>query len=280
MHPRLFIGSSVEGLDIGYAAQENLDRDAEVTVWPQGIFSPSRTTLQDLLDACRQFDFSLFVLHPDDVLTIRGRRKQAVRDNVIFELGMFISALGAERCFILAPLGSDNLRIPTDLLGLNLVTFDAGRQDANLPAALGPACNQLRRAIRRLGLRHPPAERRRASPNERKPLSPFEAVLSKLPGESLAFVREISDNHLTEIQYQEALTRPVLGDAVRALRSVRILVPLVGYGGRGRKETVYWFPPDDSDAIRKAAASLPDPAEEAEDAIEEGLEEIGYSLRH
>jgi len=49
------------------------------------------------------------------------------------------------------PRGQEDLRLPTDLLGLTPVLFDVNRTDQNLIAALGPACNQIRRGIRQLG---------------------------------------------------------------------------------------------------------------------------------
>ncbi len=49
MKNRLFIGSSKESLDIAYATQQNLSNDAEITVWTQGVFELSASTLDSLI---------------------------------------------------------------------------------------------------------------------------------------------------------------------------------------------------------------------------------------
>lgn len=150
--PKVFIGSSVEGLDVAYAVQENLEHDAEVTVWSQGVFEPAQTTLETLEKELGTFDFALFVFTPDDVVRIRGHQLGAVRDNVLFELGLAIGKLGRERAFILMPREEKPTRLPTDLLGVTPATYNPNRTDENFLAALGPACNQLKRTIKRLGL--------------------------------------------------------------------------------------------------------------------------------
>ncbi len=144
MKPRLFIGSSVEGLKIAYALQDNLNFDADVTVWTQDIFKLSSNALDDLIEALSVHDFAVFVFQPDDITRIRNAKFKTVRDNVIFELGLFIGQLGKRRVFFLVPENSPNFHFPTDLAGVNPGTYDPGRADGNLKAALGRFCNQVR----------------------------------------------------------------------------------------------------------------------------------------
>lgn len=149
--PRMFIASSVEHLDLAYAVQEGLEHDVEATVWSQGVFQLSRTAMASLIDQLDESDFGLFVLAPDDVTAIRDAKKNTVRDNVVFELGLFIGRLGTDRCFLIVPRGVEDLHLPTDLTGITPATFDPDRQDGNVVAALGPACNRIRKSIAKYG---------------------------------------------------------------------------------------------------------------------------------
>ena len=144
--PALFIGSSVEGLPVAYAIQENLEFDCEPTVWPQGVFQPTSAALADLYARSRQAEFAAFVFTPDDVVQLRGQSLPTVRDNVIFELGFFMGHLGPERTFIV--YSRDNSpTLPSDLAGITVATF-AERADGNMDAAVGPASIQIRDAMR------------------------------------------------------------------------------------------------------------------------------------
>nr|WP_315239662.1 nucleotide-binding protein [uncultured Albidiferax sp.] len=147
--PALFIGSSTEGLGTAYAIQQALEYDAEPTVWSQGLFQPSQSVLSELVKNLSSFKFAAFVFSPDDTVKLRGTEFLSVRDNVIFELGLFMGALGPSRCFYLIPRNTGSLHLPSDLAGINALTYNASRSDGNLLAALGPACNEIRNAIKR-----------------------------------------------------------------------------------------------------------------------------------
>ncbi len=148
MKPRIFIGSSVESLDIANNIQELLEHESNPTVWTQGIFDLSNTALEDLIKALGSFDYAIFIFKPEDVSTIRNKNYNTVRDNVIFELGLFIGKLGKDKVFFVAPKNSKDLHLPSDLAGITYGTYNAERDDSNLLAALGPFCNQIRRKIK------------------------------------------------------------------------------------------------------------------------------------
>lgn len=154
MKPRAFIASSVEHVDLAYAVQEGLEYDVESTVWSQGVFLPSRSTMASIIDQLDEADFAIFIMAPDDMTNMRTQTVSTVRDNVIFELGLFAGRLGHERCFMVVPRGNDDLHLPTDLIGLTPAAYDADRQDQNMVAALGPACNRIRKSMKQLGRLH------------------------------------------------------------------------------------------------------------------------------
>lgn len=146
--PRVFIASSVEGIAIAEALQQLLDYDAEVRVWHQGAFSSHmRTTIEDLVRISNEHEYGVFVASPDDISLVRGSADEKARDNVIFELGLFVGALGRDRCFIVAPRGSQ-LVLPTDLAGISPLDFDPDRSDGDLVPALGPTATKIKKVIK------------------------------------------------------------------------------------------------------------------------------------
>jgi Predicted nucleotide-binding protein containing TIR-like domain len=100
--------------------------------------------LDDLLKATRDFDFAIFVFAPDDLVRIRDKQFLTVRDNVVFELDLFIQKLGKDRSFIIGQKDSQDFHLLSDLIGVTTATFTPKE---NLQAALGPACNQIRTSI-------------------------------------------------------------------------------------------------------------------------------------
>lgn len=144
--PKVFIGSSSEALDYAYGVQENLMESTFPTVWKQGVFKPSQSNLESLVKAMDDFEFGIFIFSPDDISIIRDTRNLSVRDNVIFELGLFIGRLGRDKCFIITPTDDKDIHFPTDILGFNPLKYD--EKHPNITASLGVACSKINKSIK------------------------------------------------------------------------------------------------------------------------------------
>lgn len=147
--PKVFIASSVEGINIAYTLQKLMERDVECTIWDQGVFSPSSFTLLDILNILKKVDYGIFIFTFDDFAVMRDTKKYVVRDNVILELGIFLGHLGNERCFIVQPRGIENVHLPTDLLGIETIYYSNDREDNNLEGALGTVKHSIIKSVKK-----------------------------------------------------------------------------------------------------------------------------------
>src|SRR4051794_7252336 len=101
VRPSIFVGSSSESLQAATALQSLLDQNCEVELWNQGVFRLSHVYLESLVGALSKFDFAVIVLGADDLTISRGSKRMSARDNVIFELGLFMGGLGRDRTFFI-----------------------------------------------------------------------------------------------------------------------------------------------------------------------------------
>jgi predicted nucleotide-binding protein len=149
--PRLFVACSKERLPIAEHIQAAMRFvHADVVLWTNNVFVPGHGTLEDLLREVDAADFAVVIAHPDDVVLARDELSMAPRDNVVFELGMAMGALGRERALILRPMG--DVRLPSDLLGVTTIQYQDGPA-ATLASRVGPAVTDIKDAVARLGCR-------------------------------------------------------------------------------------------------------------------------------
>lgn len=150
--PVLFIGSSNESWPIVECFKELLKSDeVEVADWrAKNVFLPSQHAMESLLNTVNRSDFALFVFGPDDKTESRSVSYDAVRDNVVFEMGLFIGRLGRERVYMTKQRGMD-LKIPSDLFGIEPIQFERNIKNA-LMDDLRPAADRLMCEIQREGV--------------------------------------------------------------------------------------------------------------------------------
>lgn len=151
--PRVFIICSAEALPIAKAIRVGLDHDAAVVIWSDDkIFAPGAYPIEGLEEQVNQSDFGIALCEPDDLVLSRDVPSTAPRDNVIFELGFFMSRLGRHRTLLLLPR-LQNIKLPSDFKGLTPITYSKGASSKDLPVALGPTIDKIAGLMKDLGVR-------------------------------------------------------------------------------------------------------------------------------
>lgn len=149
--PKLFIMSSSEALKIAEGLRAGLGHDVFSTVWTDGVFFAGGYPLEALEKQVNESDFAVAIAEPDDITESRGLRAPTVRDNVLFELGLFMGKLTRYRTILVHPKIKD-LKLPSDLQGLTVIPYEAG-DDATILARIAPVCDKVRVLVKDLGVR-------------------------------------------------------------------------------------------------------------------------------
>ena len=126
---KIFIASSSRTLVLAEKLRDQLDNVfCQATLWSEESRASSGSTIIEMLEVVpRQHDFAVIFLAKDDVLTSGDRQNLKARDNCVFEAGLFMSAIGRKRCFLVNSVSQSDL--PSDLGGIISITFE---EPANL----------------------------------------------------------------------------------------------------------------------------------------------------
>lgn len=139
--PSIFIASSTNGLSVAEAVKSNFEKTADVDIWTENIFALNKSNLDTLINRSSFYDFAIFVLTPDDKATIKEKEQLIPRDNVLFEFGLFLGSIGPSRAFCIA---EESVYILSDFSGITRAIY---KTRSNLVAAVGDACNQIKREM-------------------------------------------------------------------------------------------------------------------------------------
>jgi hypothetical protein len=127
-----------------------------VTVWDEAPeFEMGESILSGLIKVGEGYDFALLVFGQDDSTMMSDVAITTVRDNVIFELGLFMGHMGTGRAIWLNARGAKSPHLLSDLQGIIHLEFDEPEvTDAKAIAeSLAEIRGKVHRQINSLGLR-------------------------------------------------------------------------------------------------------------------------------
>lgn len=134
MKPRIFIGSSSEGLNVAERVKFFFSESYDCFLWTDDIFKNNESFLETLLKSASLFDFAFLIFSADDMELVRDNIFDAPRDNVLFEYGLFLGRVGVDRAYIIA---EKDVKIPTDMLGITYTRYDTENKVATDTLEIG-----------------------------------------------------------------------------------------------------------------------------------------------
>ena len=149
--PKIFVGSSTDGLEYAEAVQRIINSkklNYDVDIWIDVFGKDNSTNIEVLETALKTYEYSIFIFSPDDTIKLSNtdEEKKIPRDNVIFEYGLFMGKNGRPNTFFIVPENWKDLRILSDIEGLNRFSYT---ENENKDSAVRPKCTDILKAIQK-----------------------------------------------------------------------------------------------------------------------------------
>jgi len=132
------------------------DRNFRPLVWDEGLLQQNESIFDGLLRLSTEVEYGVFIWGASDVTigstVTSGQPIPAARDNVVFETGLFLGALGKEKTFMVVDR-SMPIKIPSDFDGIMRTYYDGSALGTYDRPAVRKACDEIESTIRQ---RHVP----------------------------------------------------------------------------------------------------------------------------
>ncbi len=167
--PQIIILSSSEGYQIANVIRMLISDKPDLQclgvvcdLWKEVFAGENMVSALDVLEkAYRKYNFAIVLFTQDDLTESRGEEKPSPRDNLVFELGLSVSALGRERTLLLIEGGK--IKIPSDLHGVMPEKFDLPPKKVDtrlhdpdeLRQRLGAVCSKIAMKIQGIDWNRP-----------------------------------------------------------------------------------------------------------------------------
>ena len=130
---RIFVASSSEAkIEDQFIRGILEDNNIKVITWKE-VFHTGEFNLESLLNITEQIHGAIIILTCDDALWYREASNMAPRDNILFEMGLFMKALGRKHTALIFCENEkgEMPKSPTDILGLNVIYFENDKKAKN-----------------------------------------------------------------------------------------------------------------------------------------------------
>lgn len=134
MKRKIFIGSSKEGSEAAKKIKNSINEKCQdwlvCELWNEGkVFDVNKGTLECLIKASRKYDYGIFIASNDDLTSKRWKLYRTIRDNVLFEMGLFLGSLGLDRAFLVT---HSKITLPSDFNGVTTIRYSKTNIDEKI----------------------------------------------------------------------------------------------------------------------------------------------------